>query len=131
MISIKGCINKFKILYIKTDIRLEKFVFIQLLLRKNRYTTLTIFTHEDKFIEIRPSGTDAKTKAYAGGSDKAELINYANILGNYDGELNSTYKKYLSEEYVQNSKEKSFEIYTAFATKDEDKREFQIPNYNF
>ena len=52
MISIKGCINKFKILYIKTDIRLEKFVFIQLLLRKNRYTTLTIFTHEDKFIEI-------------------------------------------------------------------------------
>lgn len=91
----------------------------------------TYLLFEDKFIEIRPSGTDAKTKAYAGGSDKAELINCANILGNYDGELNSTYKKYLSEEYVQNSKEKSFEIYTAFATKDEDKREFQIPNYNF
>ena len=28
---------------------------------------------ETKFLEIRPSGTDAKTKAYAAGINKAEI----------------------------------------------------------
>lgn len=91
----------------------------------------TYLLFSDKFVEIRPSGTDAKTKAYAGGKDKAELIKYANVLGNFEGNLNETYKKYVSEEEVLASKEKSFEIYNEYAQKDEDKREFQIPEYNF
>ncbi len=91
----------------------------------------TYLQFEDKFVEIRPSGTDAKTKAYAGGSSKETLIKYADTLGNYSGELTETYKKYLEPEYVEKSKEKSFEIYSEFSLKDEDKREFQIPNYKF
>jgi len=91
----------------------------------------TYLDFEDKFIEIRPSGTDAKTKAYAGGFDKQLLINYANKLGNYEGILNKTYLKYIDEEYVQNCKEKSFKIYDKYSTKDEDKRQFTIPNYKF
>ena len=91
----------------------------------------TYLDFEDKFVEIRPSGTDAKTKAYAGGSDKELLNKWADKLGNYDGTLNETYKKYLSEEYVKNSKEKSFEVYEKYSIKDEDKRKFNIPEYKF
>lgn len=91
----------------------------------------TYLDFEDKFVEIRPSGTDAKTKAYAGGSDKELLNEFAGVLGNYDGELNETYKKYISEEFVQNCKEKSFEIYEKYSSKDADDRKFTIPDYNF
>ena len=91
----------------------------------------TYLDFEDKFVEIRPSGTDAKTKAYAGGCDKKILIDFADTLGNYSGCLNETYKKYISEEYVQNCKENSFEVYEKYSTKDEDKRQFVIPNYSF
>jgi len=91
----------------------------------------TYLDFSDKFVEIRPSGTDAKTKAYAGGFDKEVLIQWADKLGNYDGTLNETYKKYLDEKYVENSKKKSFEIYEKYTLKDEDKREFNIPDYEF
>lgn len=91
----------------------------------------TYLKFSDMFVEIRPSGTDAKTKSYAGGFNKNMLIKYADTLGNYSGELNDVYKKYLTAEYVNSSKEKSFEIYDAYATLDEDKRKFEIPNYKF
>ena len=91
----------------------------------------TYLDFEDKFVEIRPSGTDAKTKAYAGGCDKQVLIKFADCLGNYSGDLNETYKKYISEEYVQKCKDVSFEVYSKYTLKDEDKREFKIPKYTF
>ena len=89
----------------------------------------TYFDFTDKFVEIRPSGTDAKTKAYAGGANRDELFVFAKTLGNYSGDLSEEYKKYLSEDYVNNDKEKSLEVYEKFARTDEDKREFKIPNY--
>ncbi|MDO5437915.1 MAG: hypothetical protein Q4F80_06945 [bacterium] len=91
----------------------------------------TYLDFDDKFIEIRPSGTDAKTKAYAGGFDKEKLSDYSKALGNYSGELNETYLKYLSKEYVEKSKEISYGIYLEYADKDADERTFEIPNYNF
>ncbi|MBQ4646288.1 MAG: hypothetical protein IJB79_02955 [Candidatus Gastranaerophilales bacterium] len=91
----------------------------------------TYLDFKDKFVEIRPSGTDAKTKAYAGGNDKQLLINFADTLGNYEGVLNETYKKYIDEKYVDDCKENSFEVYEKYSTKDEDNRQFVIPNYSF
>ena len=91
----------------------------------------TYLDFEDKFVEIRPSGTDAKTKAYAGGDNKQLLITLADTLGNYSGELNETYKKYIDEKYVDNCKDNSFEVYEKYSTKDEDNRQFKIPNYSF
>ena len=91
----------------------------------------TYLDFDDKFVEIRPSGTDAKTKAYAGGSDKQLLIKYADCLGNYSGDLNEAYKKYINEDYVQKCKDESFRVYSKYTLKDEDKREFKIPNYTF
>ncbi len=91
----------------------------------------TYLDFEDKFVEIRPSGTDAKTKAYAGGDDKQLLINFADTLGNYSGELSETYKKYIDEKYVDDCKDNSFEVYEKYSTRDEDNRQFEIPNYKF
>ncbi len=91
----------------------------------------TYLDFDDKFVEIRPSGTDAKTKAYAGGSDKQLLIKYADCLGNYSGDLNEAYKKHINEDYVQKCKDESFVVYSKYTLKDEDKREFKIPNYTF
>lgn len=91
----------------------------------------TYLDFDDKFIEIRPSGTDAKTKAYAGGGDKALLAEWSKTLGNYSGDLNETYKKYISEEFVNEAKEKSLKLYDIFASKDIDTREFKIPEYRF
>lgn len=91
----------------------------------------TYLNFEDKFVEIRPSGTDAKTKAYAGGINKEVLSLYSKTLGNYSGDLNKTYLKYLSENYVNKVKEISYKIYSEYADKDSDKRKFIIPNYDF
>ena len=91
----------------------------------------TYLDFDDKFIEIRPSGTDAKTKAYAGGGDKALLAEWSKVLGNYSGDLTELYEKYLSEEYVQEAKEKSLKLYDAYANNGIDTREFKIPEYKF
>ena len=80
----------------------------------------TYLDFTDKFIEIRPSGTDAKTKAYAGGFDKEKLSDYSKTLGNYSGDLNETYLKYLPEEYLEKVKETSYKIYLEYANKDSD-----------
>jgi len=91
----------------------------------------TYLDFEDKFIEIRPSGTDAKTKAYAGGADKELLSLWSKTLGNYSGDLTDTYKKYISEDYTKNAKEKSLKLYEVYANKGIDTRVFKIPDYNF
>ncbi len=90
----------------------------------------TYLDFEDKFVEIRPSGTDAKTKAYAGGLKRGELLEFAKTLGNYSGDLNEYYKKYLNEQYVEASKDASMKVYEKFALLDEDKRKFEIPDYS-
>ena len=66
----------------------------------------TYMEFNDKYIEIRPSGTDAKTKAYGGGSDKGNIELYAMVMGNYDGSRTDFHKKYISE-IIQGIKRKS------------------------
>lgn len=89
----------------------------------------TYLLFDDKYIEIRPSGTDAKTKAYGAGSDKADLLKFAKILGNYSGELNDTYLKYVDKAYYDNAKAKSAVIYQEFTDKDANNVPFVIPDY--
>lgn len=91
----------------------------------------TYLDFEDKFIEIRPSGTDAKTKAYAGGSDKVLLSEWSKVLGNYSGDLNEAYKRFIGEEFVNSAKEKSLKLYDSYANLGIDEREFKIPEYKF
>ncbi len=89
----------------------------------------TYMQFTDKFIEIRPSGTDAKTKAYGAGSNKTDISEFAQILGNYSGELNEKYLDIISKDYYNNAKEKSMHEYLKFTNKDMDKRIFEIPDY--
>lgn len=87
------------------------------------------FAH--KFIEIRPSGTDAKTKAYGGGSNKEMIETYANILGNYDGTRTTLHKKFISEEFYENTKDLAMDYYLEFVDKGANNEEFVIPDYKF
>lgn len=87
------------------------------------------FAH--KFIEIRPSGTDAKTKAYGGGSNKEMIETYANILGNYDGTRTTLHKKFISDEFYENTKDLAMDYYLEFVDKGANNEEFVIPDYKF
>ena len=89
----------------------------------------TYLQFSDKFIEIRPSGTDAKTKAYGAGSKKEDIEEYAKIMGNYSGDTSSEYLAIISKDYYNKAKEKSMEEYLKFTNKDADKRTFKIPDY--
>ncbi len=89
----------------------------------------TYLEFDDKFIEIRPSGTDAKTKAYGAGADKNEIKTFAKIMGNYPGDLTDIYKKYVDMDLYKNSKDISFDEYSIFTNKDANNDKFVIPDY--
>ena len=91
----------------------------------------TYLEFSDKYIEIRPSGTDAKTKAYAGGLDKQILELYATNLGNYSGYRTELHKKFIDDEFYNSTKEKAMNYYLAFVDKDANNEKFEIPNYEF
>ncbi len=90
----------------------------------------TYLKFTDKFIEIRPSGTDAKTKAYGSGANKEDISQFARVLGNYSGNLNALYLDLISQDYYNNAKEKSMCEYLKFTNKDFDTRVFEIPDYD-
>ena len=91
----------------------------------------TYLEFDDKYIEIRPSGTDAKTKAYGGGLNKADINNYANILGNYSGDRTELHKNLITEDMYSNCKDYAMEYYLAFVEKDANNEPFEIPQYLF
>lgn len=91
----------------------------------------TYLEFTDKYIEIRPSGTDAKTKAYGGGSDKGIIETYADNLGNYSGERTELHKKFIDDKFYNETKDKAMEYYLAFVEKDANNAPFVIPEYKF
>lgn len=91
----------------------------------------TYLKFDHKFIEIRPSGTDAKTKAYGGGSNKEMIETYANILGNYDGTRTTLHKKFISDEFYESTKDLAMDYYLEFVDKGANNEEFVIPDYKF
>ena len=90
----------------------------------------TYMEFDDKFIEIRPSGTDAKTKAYGAGASKDEIKRFAQIMGNYSGDLTELYKKYVDMNLYENAKELSLQDYAEFTNKDANNEKFVIPDYS-
>lgn len=89
------------------------------------------FKFSDKYIEIRPSGTDAKTKAYSAGLNKNELSKYAKAMGIYLGTRTELYNKYIDEEYYNNVQEKAHKVYTEWSQRGADFEKFEIPKYGF
>lgn len=90
----------------------------------------TFMQFTDKFIEIRPSGTDAKTKAYGAGNDKEDILKYAQTLGNYSGKLNEIYLALIDKEIYNKAKDISMVEYLKFTNKDTNNEKFVIPDYS-
>ncbi len=91
----------------------------------------TYLQFTDKYVEIRPSGTDAKTKAYSGGEDLASISEFSRVLGNYSGERTELHRELISEEFYENSKETALNYYLKFVDKGADNSVFEIPEYNY
>lgn len=91
----------------------------------------TYLEFDDKYIEIRPSGTDAKTKAYGGGLDKSEIEKYATVLGNYSGDRTKKHLELIPEKAYENCKQDAMDYYLAFVDKDANNEPFVVPEYDF
>lgn len=91
----------------------------------------TYLEFDDKYIEIRPSGTDAKTKAYGGGLDKSEIEKYATVLGNYSGDRTKKHLELIQEKAYENCKQDAMDYYLAFVDKDANNEPFVVPEYDF
>ena len=68
----------------------------------------------DKFVEVRKSGTDAKTKAYASGGDKVECRKFAKAFGEASGELTELYTEQIGQNYLRDVENRARQIYDAF-----------------
>ena len=91
----------------------------------------TYLKFTDKYVEIRPSGTDAKTKAYAGGENLENIEKFSRVLGNYSGERTELHRELISEDFYNNSKEVALNHYLRFVEKDANNEEFVIPEYKY
>ena len=91
----------------------------------------TYLEFDDKYIEIRPSGTDAKTKAYGGGLNKDDIEKYASVLGNYSGDRTELHEEFIPQEYYAKSKDIAMDYYLKFVDKDANNEPFEIPEYGF
>ncbi len=91
----------------------------------------TYLQFTDKYVEIRPSGTDAKTKAYSGGEDLASISEFSRVLGNYSGERTELHRELISDEFYENSKETALNYYLKFVDKGADTSVFEIPEYSY
>ena len=68
----------------------------------------------DKCVEVRKSGTDAKTKAYASGSDKEACRKFAKAFGEASGELTELYTEQIGQNYLGDVESRARQIYDAF-----------------
>ena len=68
----------------------------------------------DKCVEVRKSGTDAKTKAYASGADKAECRKFAKAFGEASGDLTELYIEQIGQNYLRDVENRARQIYDAF-----------------
>ena len=91
----------------------------------------TYLKFKDKYVEIRPSGTDAKTKAYSGGENLENIEKFSRILGNYSGERTDLHKQIILDEFYENSKETALNYYLQFVEKDANNEKFVIPEYTY
>ena len=91
----------------------------------------TYLRFTDKYVEIRPSGTDAKTKAYSGGENLTDIETFSRVLGNYSGERTELHRALISDEFYENSKEIALSHYLEFVEKDANNEAFVIPEYTF
>jgi hypothetical protein len=72
------------------------------------------FRFTDKYVEIRKSGTDAKTRVYASGDSLDICKKFSESFGNYDGTITALYRKHIPESYLSGVPGKAMQIYLDF-----------------
>jgi phosphoenolpyruvate carboxykinase (GTP) len=72
------------------------------------------FQFPNKVLEIRPSGTDAKSKSYAMGDDKTELALFATALGEYNGDLTALHRAAVPAVYAEKGMDLQWDIYQEY-----------------
>jgi phosphomannomutase len=72
------------------------------------------FRFTDKYVEIRKSGTDAKTRVYASGDSLETCRMFSEGFGNYDGTITPLYRSMIDEKYLSIVQEKAISIYLEF-----------------
>ncbi|MCA9392400.1 hypothetical protein KC614_04360, partial [candidate division WWE3 bacterium] len=70
----------------------------------------TYLEFADKYVEVRPSGTDAISKCYSTAKSKDEAINFTQVLGNFSGERTPLHMQTIPQEFYDNAKELSLTI---------------------
>ena len=68
----------------------------------------------DMCVEVRKSGTDAKTKAYASGGNKEKCRKFAKVFGESRGDLTELYTQQIGQNYLRDAENKARQIYDAF-----------------
>jgi phosphomannomutase len=74
----------------------------------------TYFVFSEKYLEVRPSGTDAMNKAYCYGIDLWECIKYAKQFSEFEGVRTSLHSKLISDKYYDTIKEYAYENYVKY-----------------
>ena len=78
----------------------------------------TYLRFSNKFVEVRPSGTDAINKAYASANTHAECVLYAQTLGAYSGQRNPLHIKLISNNFYSQVPSLSLKLLSEYQMKD-------------
>lgn len=74
----------------------------------------TFLKFKDMFVEIRRSGTDAKMRGYACGTEKKKCELYLDKLLNYSGEITPLYNKLIPQSFRKSLYELATKIYRKY-----------------
>ncbi len=78
----------------------------------------TYLRFSNKFVEVRPSGTDAINKAYASANTHEECVLYAQALGSFSGVRNPLHKKFIPDDFYNEIAALSLKILSEYQMKD-------------
>lgn len=88
----------------------------------------TYLKFSKKYVEVRPSGTDAINKAYSAGNDWNECVVYSQAFSEFTGERTPKHLELIPEDFYQGVKELGLKLLMEFQEKDLQKLQFNVPD---
>lgn len=88
----------------------------------------TYLRFSKKYVEVRPSGTDAINKAYSAGNNWQECVKYSQAFAGYTGERNPKHLTLIPREFYDDVKPMSLKLLMEFQQQDLPKLTFVVPS---
>ena len=88
----------------------------------------TYLRFKKKFVEVRPSGTDAINKAYSVGDNWHECVKYSQAFAKFDGSRNPKHIELIPDEFYNEVKNLGLKILMEFQQKDLVRQQFIVPS---